>query len=117
MYYILTELCLNKAYYYIMDYVILDLVTIFKMLWKDIYVQLHDYLLKTRVEVYPVVCLCDTFLSVCATWNSIQSGKMQITTLECPVDMHYGGNLLYITFQLIKYCWMLLSLMIVCDYI
>ena len=70
------------------------------MLWNNIYDQLHDYLLKTRVEVYPVVGLSDTFLSVCVTWNSRESGKMEITTLECPVDIHYGGNLLYISYQL-----------------
>ena len=93
---------MNKTHDYIMDYVILDLATIFQMLWKDIYDQLHDYLLKTRVEVYPVVYLSDTFLSVCVTWNSIQSGKMEITTLQCPVDIHYGGHLLYITYQLNK---------------
>ena len=36
---------------YIMDNVLLDLTTIFKIMWKDIYDQLHDYLFKTRVEV------------------------------------------------------------------
>ena len=80
--------------------ILLDLVTIFKMLWKNIYDQLHDYLSKTRVEVYPVVCLSDTFLSVYVTWNSRKSGKMEITTLECPVDIHYGGNLQYISCKL-----------------
>ena len=83
-----------------MEYVLLDLVTIFKMLWKDIYDQLHDYLLKTGVEVYPVVCLSDTFLVVCVTWNSRKSGKMEIATLECPVDIYYGTNLQYISYQL-----------------
>ena len=83
-----------------MEYVLLDLITIFKMLWKDIYDQLHDYLFKTGVEVYPVVCLSDNFLLVCVTWNSRRSAKMEITTLECPVDIHYGGNLQYISYQL-----------------
>ena len=78
----------------------LDLATIFKMLWENIHDQLHDYLFRTRVEVYQGVYLSDTFLSVCVTWNSIQSGKMEITTLECPVDIHYGGNLLYIAYLL-----------------
>ena len=27
---------------------------------------------------------------------------MEITTLECPVDIHYAGNLLYIAYQLNK---------------
>ena len=84
----------------IMDYVLLDLLTIFKMLYKDIYDQLHDYLFKTRVEVYPRVCFCDTFLSVCVTWNSRLSGKIEISTFECPVDIHYGENLLYIAHHL-----------------
>ena len=83
-----------------MENVLLDLVTIFNILWKDIYDQLHDYLFKTRVEVYPVVCLSDTFLSVCVTWISRQLGKMEITSLDCPVDIHYGWNLLYIAYQL-----------------
>ena len=83
-----------------MEYVLLDLITVFKLLWKDIYDQLHDYLFKTWVDVYPVVCLSDTFLTVCVTWNSRRSGKMEITTLECPVDIHYGGNLQYISYQL-----------------
>ena len=73
---------------------LLDLITIFKMLWKNIYDQLHDSLLKTRVEVYPVVHLSDIFLSVCVTWPSIQLGKLEITTLECPMDFYYGGNLI-----------------------
>ena len=76
---------------------------------------LHDYLLKTRVEVYPVVYLSDTFLSVCVTWNSIQSGKMETTTLECPIDIHYKGNLLYIAYQLNKILLGLLSLIIRCE--
>ena len=65
------------------------------MIWTNIYDQLHDYLLKTRVEVYPVIHLSDTFLLVCVIWNSIQSGKMEITTLECTIDLYYGGNLIY----------------------
>ena len=83
-----------------MEYVLLNLLTVFRLLWSDIYDQLHDYLFKTRLEVYPVVCLSDTFLTVCATWNSRRSGKMEITTLECPVDIHYGGSLQYISYQL-----------------
>ena len=88
----------------------LDLATIFKMLWKDIYDQLHDYIFRTRVEVYPVVYLSDTFLSVCVSWNSIQSGKMEITTLECPVDIH----LLYIVYQLNQILLDAPLLMVVC---
>ena len=34
------------------------------------------------------------------TWNSRQLDKMEITTLEYPVDIHYGENLLYIPYQL-----------------
>ena len=49
-----------------MYYVLLDLATIFKMLWEDIYDQLHDYLLQTRIKVYPVVYLPDTLsFSLC----------------------------------------------------
>ena len=70
----------------------LDLTTIFQMLWKDIYNQLHDYLLKTRVEVYLVVYSSDNFLSVCVTWYSRLTGKMEITTLECSVDLHYTSR-------------------------
>ena len=77
-------------------YVLLDLITAFKLLWKEIYDQLHDYLFKTGVEVYPIVCLSDTSLTVCVNWNSRRLGKMEITTLKCPVDIHYGGNLQYI---------------------
>ena len=77
----------------------LDLNTLFHILWKDIYNQLHDYLLRIRIEVYPVVCLSDTFIPVCMTWHSRLTGKMEITTLECPVYLHYGKNLLYISYQ------------------
>ena len=61
---------------------------------------MHDYLLSTKVEVYPVVYLSDTYLSVCVTWDSIRSGKMEISTFECPIDLHYAGNLLYIAYHL-----------------
>ena len=83
-----------------MDYALLDLTTIFKMLWKNIYDQMHDNLLSSKVEVYPVVCLSDTHLSVCVTWNSVRSGKMENSTFECPIDIHYAGNLLYIAYHL-----------------
>ena len=83
-----------------MDDVLLDLVTLFKMLWKIIYDQMHDYLFSTKVEVYSVVYLSDTHLSVCMSWNSIKSGKMEISTFECPIDLHYAENLLYIAYHL-----------------
>ena len=83
-----------------MEYVLLDWITVFKFLWKDIYDQLCEYLFNTGVAVYPVVCLSDTFLTVCVTWNSRRSGKMEITTLECPVDIYNEGNLQYISYQL-----------------
>ena len=83
-----------------MDYALLDLTTIFKMLWKNIYDQMHDYLFSTKVEVYPVVYLPDTYLSVCVTWDSIRLGKMEISAFECPKDLHYAGNLLYIAYHL-----------------
>ena len=63
-----------------MEYLVLDLMTIFKLLWENIYDKLHDYLFKTGVEVYPVVCLSDTYLMICVIWNSSRSGKMEITT-------------------------------------
>ena len=56
--------------FYIMEFVLLDLSTIFKIMWKIIYDQMHDYLFRTRVEVYPVVCLMDTHLSFYVTWES-----------------------------------------------
>ena len=79
-----------------MNFILLDLVTIFKTLWKIIYDQMHDYLLNTRVEVYPVVCLTDTHLSVYVTWKSRTSEKMEMSTFECPIDIHYAENLLYL---------------------
>ena len=83
-----------------MNYVLLDLVTIFKALWKIIYDQMHDYLFNTMVEVYPVVCMTDTHLSVYVTWESRTSGKMEISTFECPIDIHYAENLLYLAYHL-----------------
>ena len=83
-----------------MNYVLLDLVTVFKALWKIIYDQMHDYLFNTRVEVYPVVCMTDTHLSVYVSWESRTSGKMEISTLECPIDIPYAENLLYLTYHL-----------------
>ena len=83
-----------------MDYVSLEIVTLFKALWKIIYDQMHDYLFSTGAEVYPVVCLTDTHLSVYVTWESRTSGKMQISTFECPIDIHYAGNLLYLAYHL-----------------
>lgn len=82
------------------NYVLLDLVTIFKALWKIIYDQMHDYLFNTKVEVYPVVCMTDTHLSVCVTWESRTSGKMEISTFECPINRHYAENLLYLAYHL-----------------
>ena len=81
--------------FYIMDFVLLDLSTIFKTLWKTIYDQMHDYSFSTRVEVYPVVCLTNTHLSVYVTWESRTLGKMEISTFECPIDIQYTENLLY----------------------
>ena len=83
-----------------MNYVLMDLATIFKTLWKTIYGQMHDYLFNTRVEVYPVVCMTDTHLSVYVTWESRASGKMEISTFECPIDIHYAENLLYLGYHL-----------------
>ena len=83
-----------------MNYVLLDLATIFKTLWKTIYDQMHDYLFNTRVEVYPVVCITDTHLSVYVTWESRTSGKMEILTFKCPIDIHYVDNLLYLAYHL-----------------
>ena len=83
-----------------MDSVLLDLVTLFKTLWKIIYDQMHDYLFSTGTEVYPVVCLTGTHLSVYVTWESRTSGKMEISTFECPIDIHYAGNLLYLAYHL-----------------
>ena len=83
-----------------MNYVLLDLVTIFKALWKIIYDQMHDYLFNTRVEVYPVVCMTDTHLSVYVIWERRTSGKMEISTFECPIDIHYAENLLYLAYHL-----------------
>ena len=84
----------------IMNFVLLDLVTIFKTLWKIIYDQMHDYLFNTRVEVYPVVCLTDTHLSVYVTWESRTLEKMEISTFECPIDIHYAENLLHLAYHL-----------------
>ena len=84
----------------IMNFILLDLVTIFKTLWKIIYDQMHDYLFNTRVEVYPVVCLTDTHLSVYVTWESRTSEKMEMSTFECPIDIHYAENLLYLAYHL-----------------
>ena len=84
----------------IMNFILLDLVTIFKTLWKIIYDQMHDYLLNTRVEVYPVVCLTDTHLSVYVTWESRTLEKMEISTFECPINIHYAENLLYLAYHL-----------------
>ena len=83
-----------------MNYVLLDLVTIFKALWKIIYDQMHDYLFNTRVEVYPGGCMTDTHLSVYVTWESRTSGKMEISTFKCPIDIHYAANLLYMVSHL-----------------
>ena len=69
-------------------------------MWKIIYDQMHDYLFRTRVEVYPVVCLTDIHLSFCVTWESRTSGKMEISTFECPIDVHYAENLLYLAYHL-----------------
>ena len=82
------------------NYVLVDLVTIFKSLWKIVYDQMHDYLFNTRVEVYPVVCMTDTHLSVYVTWESRTSGKMEISTFECSIDICYAENLLYIACHL-----------------
>ena len=84
----------------IMDLVSLDLSNILKILWKAVHDQMHDYLFNTRVEVYPVVCLTDTHLSVCVAWESRTSGRMEISTFECPIDIHYAGNLLYLAHHL-----------------
>ena len=83
-----------------MEFVLLDLSTIFKIMWEIIYDQMHDYLFRTRVEVYPVVCLTDTHLSFYVTWESRTSGKMEISTFECPIDVHYAENLLYLAYHL-----------------
>ena len=56
----------------------------------------------TRAEVYLVVHLSNTFLSVTLTWNSIKSGKLEITTIDCPINYYYGQNLLYIVQQIDK---------------
>ena len=85
-----------------MDTAILDLTVIFKVLWKTIYDQMYDYLFKTRVEVHPLVCLTDTHLSVHVAWESRTSGKMEFSTFECPIDMHYAENLLYFAYHLNK---------------
>ena len=77
-----------------MKYVVIDTSTIFKLLWKLIYDQLHDYLFRTRVEVHPVAHLTDTHLSFYVSWVSRTSGKMEISTFECPIDEHYVVNLL-----------------------
>ena len=83
-----------------MNFVLLDLATIFKILWKTIYDQMHNYLFSTRVKVYPVVCLTNTHLSVYVTWESRTSGKMEILTFECPIDIHYAENLSYLAYHL-----------------
>ena len=83
-----------------MNFVLLDLATIFKKLWKTIYDQMHDYLFSTIVEVYPVVCLTNTHLSVYMTWESRTLRKMEILTIECPIDIHYAENLLYLAYHL-----------------
>ena len=80
-----------------MEFVSMDLSTIFKILWKIIYDQMHDYLFRTRVEVHPVVYLTDTHLSFYVSWQSRTSGKMEISTFECPIDVHYAENLLHLT--------------------
>ena len=84
----------------IMNFILLDLDTIFKALWKIIYDEMHDYLFSTRVEVYPVVCLTDTHLSVYVTWKSMTLEKMEMSTFECPIDIHYAENLLYLAYHL-----------------
>ena len=65
-----------------------------------IYDQMHDYLFRTRVEVHPVVYLTDTHLSFYVSWQSRMSGKMEISTFECPIDAHYAENLLQLTHNL-----------------
>ena len=61
---------------------------------------MHDYLFNTRAEVYPVICMTDTHLSVYVTGESRTSGKMEISTFECPIDIHYEENLLYLAYLL-----------------
>ena len=75
----------------------MDLSTIFKILWKMIYDQMHDYLFRTRVEVHPVAYLTDTHLSFYVSWQSRTLGKMEISTFECPIDEYYAKNLLQLT--------------------
>ena len=76
---------------------LMDSSTIFKILWKMIYDQIHDYLFRTRVEVHPVAYLTDTHLSFYVSWQSRTSGKMEISTFECPIDEHYAENLFQLT--------------------
>ena len=83
-----------------MEPVLIDLSTIFKILWKSIYDQIHDYIFRTRVEVHPVAYLTDTHLSFYVSWVSRKSGKMEISTFECPIDVHYAENLLHLTHHL-----------------
>ena len=83
-----------------MKYVVMDTSTIFKLLWKLIYDQLHDYLFRTRVEVHPVAHLTDTHLSFYVSWVSRTSGKLEISTFECPIDEHYVVNLLQLVHHL-----------------
>ena len=83
-----------------MNFVLLDLATLFKILGKTIYDQMHDYLFNTRVEVYPVVCMTDTNLSVYVTWESRTLEKMEISTPKCPINIHYAENLLYLAYDL-----------------
>ena len=78
----------------------MDLSTIFKILWRGIYDQIHDYLFRTRVEVHPGAYLTDTHLSFYVSWQSRTSGKMEISTFECPIDEYYVGNLLQLTHHL-----------------
>ena len=47
-----------------------------------------------------MVCLMDTHLSFYVTWESRTSAKMEISTFECPIDVHYAENLLYLTYHL-----------------
>ena len=53
---------------------------------------------ETFTERY--ICLTDTHLSFYVTWESRTSGKMEISTFECPIDVHYAENLLYLAYHL-----------------
>ena len=83
-----------------MKFVLMDLSTIFKICWRMIYDQLHDYLFRIRVEVHPVAYLTDTYLSFYVSSQSRTLGKMKISTFECPIDQYYAGNLLQLTHHL-----------------